>query len=382
MYDSTPRLAEDLSYISSWAKKWKIKINASKTEGLLISRKGNPNYYAIPKIQLNGCQVNFVDEHKHVGIWLNQKLDWKTHISQLASKANGRMGILRKFKHKLPRSVLNQIYLSFVRPLMEYGGSLFANEDDCDLNLLDNIQMEALHIVSGAKKRTSHDLLKNEVNWPDLSLRRTFQQVTFLHKVIHNKYPLYLFDGLPYMCDHSTRLERRYKFNTLPYDHAFYRDSVIPLSISKWNDLPNHIRLRTIKKLDTFKYMLKREYVKPPNPLFHFGERNSQMSHTRIRVKFSNLNFHVFNYNLVASPNCHHCNLPETPNHYFFICAQYVLERTDLLDKIQNILQSNNLNIKITLELLVYGNKKLSYNSNTKIFNAVHAFIRKSCRNP
>ncbi len=103
MYDSIPRLASDLSFISSWAKKWKIKINASKTEGLLITKKANPNPFVIPKIRLNDCQVAFVDEHKHVGIWLNKKLDWKTHIANPASKANKRMGILRKFKYKLPR---------------------------------------------------------------------------------------------------------------------------------------------------------------------------------------------------------------------------------------------------------------------------------------
>ncbi len=130
------------------------------TEGLLINKKANPSHYVIPKIQLNDCQVKFVDEHKHVGIWLNRKLDRKTHISNLASKANNRMGILRKFKYRLPRVVLNQCYLSYVRPLMEYGGALFANEDEKDLKLLDNIQMEALHIVCGAKKKTSHDLLR------------------------------------------------------------------------------------------------------------------------------------------------------------------------------------------------------------------------------
>ncbi len=380
VYDSIPRLASDLSFISSWAKKWKIKINASKTEGLIINKKANPSPYVIPKIQLNGCQVNFVNEHKHVGIWLNKKLDWKTHISNLASKANSRMGILRKFKYKLPRVVLNQCYLSYVRPLMEYGGALFANEDDKDLKLLDDIQMEALHIVSGAKKKTSHELLKKEANWPDLSLRRTFQQVIFLHKIIHNKYPTYLYKSLPPMRDQSNRPERKYKFNTPHFDHAFYRDSIIPSSISNWNELPNHIR--TIVKIDTFKLMLKREYLEPPKPLYHYGERFSQMSHARIRVKFSNLNFHLYNYNLVESPNCRHCNLPETPNHYFFICNKFSVERTKLLQKIERILRSNNINNKITLELLLHGTEKLSYTLNTQIIDAVHSFIRATGRNP
>ncbi len=290
------------------------------------------------------------------------------------------MGILRKFKYKLPRVVLNQCYLSYVRPLMEYGGALFANEDDKDLKLLDNIQMEALHIVSGAKKKTSHDLLKKEVNWPDLSLRRTFQQVTFLHKVIHNKYPTYLYKSLPPMRDHSNRTERKYKFNTPLFDHAFYRDSIIPSSISKWNELPNHIR--TIQKLDTFKLMLKREYVEPPKPLYHYGDRYSQMSHTRIRVKFSNLNFHLFNYNLVPSPNCPNCNLPETPNHYFFICNKFTAERIKMLHEIERILRSNNINNKITLDLVLHGTEKLSHTLNIKLLEAVHSFIRTTGRNP
>ncbi len=383
IYDSIPRLALDLEVISLWAQKWKIKINASKTEGLLINKKMNPNQYAIPKIQLNNCQVNFVNEHKHVGFWLNSNLDWKTHISKIASKANSRMGILRKFKYKLPRTALNQIYLSYVRPMMEYGGPLFAYEDDKELKILDNIQMEALHIVTGAKKRTSHEILKNEVNWPELSLRRTFQQVTLIHKVTHKKFPKYLLNSLPPMNDSTTRPERRYKFNTPLFDHAYYRDSIIPKSLSNWNNLPNHIRV--ISNLDTFKYQLKREYLEPQDHLLHYhnhGNRPSQMSHTRIRVKFSNLNLHLFNYNLVPDPNCSHCNVPETPHHYFFICAKYTQARTCMMNKVENILQSANCNNRITMPLLLHGKKELSFAQNAKIFDAIHNFITTSKRNP
>ena len=205
--------------------------------------------------------------------------------------------------------------------MMEYGGSLFAYEDDKDLKILDNIQMEALHIVSGAKKRTSHDTLKKEANWPDFSTRRTFQQVTLIHKVVHKQYPKYLLNSLPPMSDSTTRP---------PFNHAYYRDSVILKSISNWNDLPNHIRV--IGNVDTFKNMLKREYLQPPNPLYHYGKRPSQMSHTRIRVKFSNLNFHLFNYNLVTDPNCSHCQVPK-----------YTQARSHMLDIIKDILQANNL---------------------------------------
>ena len=114
--------------------------------------------------------------------------------------------------------------------------------------------------------------------------------------------------------------------------------------------------------------MLKTEYTEHPNPLYHYGNRFSQMSHTRIRVKFSNLNFHLYNYNLVTSPNCKHCNLPETPNHYFFICNLYSVERNEMMQKITRILQTHRIKNRITLDLILHGSKKLSYTLNTQLF--------------
>ncbi len=378
IFDCYTELNKDLEVISCWAKKWKIKINADKTEGLIISRKSTQ--YAIPNISLDGCNVNFVREHKHVGVWLDNKLDWKTHIQNLANKANKRMGILRRFKYSLPRHALNQIYLSFVRPVMEYGGPLFAGQDLQDLEILDKIQIAAMHIVTGAKQKTSHELLKDDTNWDDLSVRRKLQQVTMLHKVIHKRFPVYLLNDLPYMSDGNSRLERRYKFHTPHFDHAFYRDSIIPKSITEWNSLPNPIRTNT--DLKSFKWSFKQEYARTPSPLLNYGERISQMSHTRIRLNFSNLNSHLHSYNLSESPNCEYCNVPETPMHYLFQCNQYNVPRAELLNSVEELLITNNLNQRITLKLLLHGHNRLSYKDNCKIFDCVHSFIRKSGRNP
>ena len=67
----------------------------------------------------------------------------------------------------MPRVVPNQIYLSYVRPLMEYGGGLFANEDEKDLKLLDN--MRPVHLKSvhfGQKPLVNFTLFKPAVEIP------------------------------------------------------------------------------------------------------------------------------------------------------------------------------------------------------------------------
>ncbi len=127
-------------------------------------------------------------------------------------------------------------------------------------------------------------------------------------KVVHNKFPGYLLDDLPNMSDDNVRQERKFKFNVPIYNYVFYRDSVIPSMISSWNELPNDIRTNT--SLKSFKFLFKNSYMTLPNPLYHYGERMSQMSHTRIRLNFSNLNHHLFNRGLSNSPNCEHCNVP------------------------------------------------------------------------
>ncbi len=106
------------------------------------------------------------------------------------------------------------------------------------------------------------------------------------------------------------------------------------------------------------------------------------MSHTRIRLNFSNLKSHLHNYNLSDSPNCEHCNSPETPNHYLLVCNEYHVPRVEMCESIEDILSSNNLDRRITLKLLLTGHNKLSHKDNCKIFDSVQSFIRKTGRNP
>ncbi len=182
------------------------------------------------------------------------------------------------------------------------------------------------------------------------------------------------------MHGNNVRNERKFTFNTVPYGHDYYKKSVIPSSIKSWNSLPNDIRTNT--SYLSFKSNLKQVYTSSPSALLNYGNRLVQMAHTRIRVNFSNLNSHLFRYNLIASPNCITCNTPETPKHYFFNCTSYTNQRTVMLESIQNLLSDHDINIRVTIGLLLEGNQEISYNINTKIFDIVHKYICDTARHP
>ena len=78
--------------------------------------------------------------------------------------------------------------------------------------------------------------------------------------------------------------------------------------------------------------------------------------------------------NIIDSPVCT-CNSGEIENayHFFFICQLYNHLRVELR---QSITQYCNM----TLDVLLRGDKRLSANINSIIFEAVHKYIQKSKR--
>ena len=77
--DSAIKLNADLSRIDMWASMWLVTFNPSKSESLIFSRKVNKPYH--PPIYMNYQQVNEINSHKHLGIYMSRNCTWHEHIS-------------------------------------------------------------------------------------------------------------------------------------------------------------------------------------------------------------------------------------------------------------------------------------------------------------
>ena len=85
--ESANILNDDLQLISSWAYKWKMLFNSDPkvpAQEVLFSRKNQiPN---LPTISLNNIQVERANFQKHLGLILDQKLNFKQHVDSLFQK--------------------------------------------------------------------------------------------------------------------------------------------------------------------------------------------------------------------------------------------------------------------------------------------------------
>ena len=130
-------LNQDLVKISTWADKWLVTFNTQKTESLLISRKINKPIH--PPIVMNNDHITEVDNHKHLGVVFENTCAWHLHINMIISKAWQRIYTMRKLKFLLDRQSLQAIYISFIRPTLEYADVVWTNctkyeEDELEKN--------------------------------------------------------------------------------------------------------------------------------------------------------------------------------------------------------------------------------------------------------
>ena len=359
-------LNSDLKKIHEWATKWLVNFNPNKTKSLLISRKTIAVQH--PPLNMNNTTIQEVTQHRHLGLILTNNGNWGQHIDTILNKASSRLNILRSLKFKLQRKTLMIMYFSFVRPILEYCDIIWDNCPNYYKNQLEQINLEAGRIISGATKYTSTLSIYNETGLESLEKRREKHKVIQIFKIIHGLTPSYLTSIIPPQNhdfhNYNTRHSDRYI--NIHCRTAHYSNSFVPSSIRLWNELPQ--RVKEISSLSKFKSVLSH---KPKVPeYYNVGDRRGQILHTRLRMKCSSLKQHLYLCNLESDPYCT-CGKIESNFHYLLDCSKYNLLR-------QQYIHSINLDINTTL--LLFGDEKLSYEINCKIFLNVQKFIVKSKR--
>ena len=368
-----------LNKIALWAKRWKININPTKTVAMLFSKKANPDTFF--QIKLNSEVIRLSSHHKHLGLWLTDNMTWKKHITEISSKARQRLGCLKRHIFRMSRKSLEICYLTFIRPVLEYGNVLYDAANEEDLNVLDDIEKEAMRVITGARKRCNIDALYNEFKWPCLAQRRINQKITTLGKIVIKQFPNYLVNDLPTFYRDS-RSTRKNTFATPTIKKDYYQKSFVPSSIALWNDQPLHVR--TAPSYDSLKARVKRLHEKTVPPYYYLSERWVNVMHTRLRMGCSNLNYDKHIIGISDTDKCE-CGEREDACHYLLDCGIDLRKRIRMLDTVMDILINKGLSeVEIdeinTINLYLRGSPRLTPTENAKIFKAVHIFLEDSGR--
>ena len=391
---SANELNYDLCLISRWAHQWKMSFNPDPTkqaEELLFSNKlSRPSH---PPLYFNGIEVKNVSEHKHLGLVLDSKLSFTTHINEKIARARKGIGIIKHLSPYLPLKSRDQIYKTYVRPHLDYCDIIYhipviSSDFDSSLtlnyqmNVLERTQYQAALAVSGTWKGTNRDKILEELGWETLDHRRFFRRLTQFYKIMNNLTPEYLKVPIPPLHGHlfgcrSTNVIRPISCRTERYQNSFF-----PNGVTSWNDIGPE--LRGSKSLSAFKKNILNIIRPKKRSVFDIHDPNGIRWIFLLRVGLSPLKSHKKAHNFLDTPTdkCT-CNQAETTSHFLLKCIKYENQRLILFQQLNQTRLANEMPAFKESEMtqvLLYGHEIFNYHENQTILNGTINFIRSTAR--
>ena len=112
-----------------------------------------------------------VESEKDLGVTFDKNLKFRKHINQIVSKANSRLGLIKRNISNLSPIVFLPLYKSLVRPLLEYCSSVWNPTLMMDYDEIEKVQRRATKLVANLSALKYQDRLKN-LKLDSLAFRR------------------------------------------------------------------------------------------------------------------------------------------------------------------------------------------------------------------
>jgi hypothetical protein len=146
---TSANLQEHLLEIINWTRKWKLKINESKSPHISFAlRQGQ-----CPPVQINQTNIPQTETVKYLGIHFDRRLTWKDHVQtkrkQLEHKTREIKWLIGRHS---PLSLENKIiiYKTVLKPVWTYGTELWGCASNFNIQIIQRYQSEILRILTNA----------------------------------------------------------------------------------------------------------------------------------------------------------------------------------------------------------------------------------------
>ena len=238
--EDVQKLQHDLNKLQEWSNKWLLKFHPEKCKVLDISIRGKLEY----EYYLDDVKLSHTNTEKDLGVHIDNRLKFDSHIGTKINKANNVLGAIRRTFTFLDKTTLMRLYTSMVRPHLEYANQIWHPRYKKDIASLENVQKRATKLIPEIKDLSYKERLQY-LKLPTLPYRRLRGDMIETYKLTHGVYDDTLPDILPKYKDiignpgrtrgHSLKLYKR-KHRIEVRKHNFTMRVVEP-----WNSLPEKV---------------------------------------------------------------------------------------------------------------------------------------------
>ena len=132
-------LNRDLVRVNALCDLWGMKLNASKTRTMIVSRSRTMHPQP-PQLTIDGTVLTESVDLDILGVTFDSKLTFEKHLRSVSRAASQRLGIFRKsWRVFYDRLLIGRCFWGFVLPVLEYCSAVWCSAADTHLKLLDRV---------------------------------------------------------------------------------------------------------------------------------------------------------------------------------------------------------------------------------------------------
>ena len=251
-----------LSSVKSWMTSNMLKLNADKTEALLIAPKTRLKKCILTAVTFESAAIPFSTSVKNLGVYLDSGLTMDSHISNVCKTCYFHLRNIGNIRHLITRDTAALLVRTLILTRIDYCNSLLCGISNQQLQRFQKIQNHAARIVTRSSKTSHITPILNSLHWLRIKERIDFKILCLTYQSVNHTSPLYLQDLVsPHCQTRSLRSNNQHLLQVPKYKlKSFGARSFSYNSAVLWNSLP--LEVKTATSLDTFKSHLKTHLFK------------------------------------------------------------------------------------------------------------------------
>jgi hypothetical protein len=154
----------EITKLDKWFKANKLSLNIKKTTAMLFSPIRKSVNKTPLNLPVNNTNISFTENTKFLGVIIDNKLNWSSHIQYIASKISKTMGILFRARDKLFTENLVSLYNTLVLPYLTYCIVVWGYTYNKYRSSLVKLQNKIVRIITFSKYDAHTDVLFKRLN--------------------------------------------------------------------------------------------------------------------------------------------------------------------------------------------------------------------------
>ena len=179
------KLQRDIDRLGSWARKWGIRFQPVKCSMMQLTRKRIKRIHA--SYTLEGTDLVNVENIKYLVVTISIEMEYT--CKQCLHKANRTLGFLRRNLYSCPQGVKEAAYKGLVRPVLDYGSSVWDPPGVVLQEQLESVQKRAARFMTVNYNYETGSMtgILGQLKWESLKKRRKDNRLILLYQGLKGK---------------------------------------------------------------------------------------------------------------------------------------------------------------------------------------------------